>query len=177
MKTRNTMKAKLLLPLLLALLAAPAQANDGVFAMFAPAIGKLAQFSPEERRAMRERWEQAGPEERLQIRREFQDRLRQSPADSRREAVEPGRNPPSSERDRQRGQRQNNRYRGENPDEASFGFGFERRRHEDDRVESPPPGNMPNPGYFFDRRNNRENNRENNRDGSRDGNRPRYNPE
>ena len=78
MKTRNPMQAKLLFsllfPLLLALVGAPALADDGVFAMFAPAIGKLVQFSPEERRAMRDRWEQASPEERLQIRREFQDR-------------------------------------------------------------------------------------------------------
>jgi hypothetical protein len=168
MKTRNPMKAKLLIPLLLALIGAPAHADDGVFTMLAPVIGKLAQISPEERRAMRDRWEQAGPEERLQMRREFQDRqerLRQFPSEFRREAAEFGRTPPPPERDR--AQRKNNRHRGENPDEGSFGFGFERRRYEEDRVENPPPGNMLSPGNFFERRNTRDNNRDGRRDDDR----------
>ncbi len=172
MKFPTPMKPILLIPLLLALAGTPATADEGVFSVFGPAIGKVAQFSPEERRAMRERWEQASPEERLQIRREFQDRVRQVPQDFRRDAAEQWRNLSPSERERQRIQRQNNRQRGENADEGSFGTGFERRRSDEGRFESFVPATVPNlpipnPGDFFDRRHNR--------DGNRDGNRPRNN--
>jgi hypothetical protein len=112
---------------------------------------------------MRERWEQASPEERLQMRREYKDRTRQPAPESRRDAADQWNNPPVPERDRQRGQR----YRNGNAEEASFGFGFERRRHEDDRVEPPPASNMPYPGNFFDRRNSRENSRDGRRDDDR----------
>lgn len=73
MKFPTLNQAYLLLALLLALPGAPARAEDGVFA---PILGRIAQASPDERRAMRERWEQASPEERLRMRREFQERMR-----------------------------------------------------------------------------------------------------
>lgn len=168
MKTRNPMKPKLLMPLLLVLISAPALASEdahggvgGVFGgLFGPAIAQVAQFSSEERRAMRDRWEQASPEERLQMRREFKERSRQIPSDPRRDGADQWRNPPGADRDYQRApQSQKNRQRGKYSDEASFGFGFERRRYEDERVENPPPSNFPYPGNFFDRRNPRENDR------------------
>lgn len=169
MKTRNAMNPKRLMPLLLALLAAPALADEGNHGVFGvvigPAIAQVAQFSPEERRAMRERWEQASPEERLQMRREFKERMRQMPPDPRRDMAEQWRNPPLPGRERPRAPDQGKRYREGNPDEASFGFGFERRRFEngraeDGRVENPPPANIPYPGDFLDRRNPREINRD-----------------
>ena len=175
MKTRNTLKPKLLMPLLLALSSAPALANEGAYGVFGgviggvigPAIAQVAQFSSEERRAMRERWEQASPEERLQMRRDFKERARQIPSDPRRDADQ-WRNPPGTERDYPRApQSQNSRQRGKYSDEASFGFGFERRRHEDDRADSPSPNDIPTPLEFFDRRDHRDH-REKNRDGRRD---------
>lgn len=138
MKFPNPMKPKLLLPLLLALIGGPALANDS-YAVFGPSAGMVAQFSPEERRAMRERWEQAGPEERLRMRRDYQERLR-----DKREA---------------------NRQRNENAGGygMGFGMGFEHRRDErgDERgnteSQATPmqPGNFPDPGEFFDRGQNR----------------------
>lgn len=73
---RVAMKAKVLMTLLLSALAQPLLAMDtpGVF------IGvtiQVAQLTPEERRALRERWEMAGPEERMEMRRRFQERLQQ----------------------------------------------------------------------------------------------------
>jgi hypothetical protein len=121
--------------LFLVMAAAPAQAGDSAHVQFGSALAKIAQFSPEERRALRERWEQAGPEERLRLRREFQDRqerLRQMPPDSR---------------------RQRSGYN----DGGSFGTGFERRHFEDERFAPPAP--MPNPGDFFGRRHNRDEDR------------------
>ncbi len=73
MKFPAPIHVNLLLVLLLVQPGAPALAEDG---MFAPIPGRIAQASPEERRAIRERWEQAGPEERLRMRREFQERMR-----------------------------------------------------------------------------------------------------
>jgi hypothetical protein len=160
MKARTLFKPKLLMAMLLALAAAPAMADPAAYGPFGPAPGKIAQFSPEERRAMRERWEQAGPEERLQIRREFQERqerMRQMPAEGRRDMMGPMRNLPGVERDRPRSQREAYGPRGEYPDEGSFGMGFERRRFDGGRVETPAP--VPNPGEFFERRHNRDGNR------------------
>lgn len=175
MKTWNPMKPKLLMPLLLALISAPSLASDSaqgavasVFGgLFGPAIAQVAQFSAEERRAMRERWEQASPEERLQMRREFKERSRQIPSDSRRDGTER-----DYQRDSQRdyprdAQSHKQRQRGKYADEASFGFGFERRRYEDDRIDNPPPGNVPTPFEFFDRRDHREKNRDGRRDDDR----------
>lgn len=146
MKPRRTLTSIRLAALLLALVAAPAHAGDSDFGLMGQALGKLAQSGNDERRAMRERWEQAGPEERLQMRREFQERQERSrafPFDPRREATEPDR---SRAKDR--------KERGE---EYSFGFGFERRRQEEEQLL--PPMNMPDPSGFFDRRNNRDSDR------------------
>lgn len=143
MKTRRPTRPICLVSLLLALAAAPVRADEGVVAFMGQAIGKLAQYSAEERRAMRERWEQASPQERLQMRREFQERVRQVPSDPRRDAAEPD----------------TRRARGhpERAEEYSFGFGFERRRQEEEQVM--PPMNMPDPSGFFERRNNRDSER------------------
>lgn len=179
MKTRNPMKPKMLMPLLLVLISAPVLASDsaqgavgGVFSgLFGPAIAQVAQFSAEERRVMRERWEQASPEERLQMRREFKERSRQIPSDSRRDDAERDYQR-DYQRDSQRdyprdAQSHKQRQRGKYADEASFGFGFERRRYEDDRIENPPPGNVPAPFEFFDRRDYRDKNRDGRRNDDR----------
>ena len=146
MKPRNPAPSICLTALLLALAATPAHADPSGFGFLGQALGTLAQSGNDERRAMRERWEQASPEERLQMRREFQERqerLRPVPSDPRRDAAEA---------DRSRG-----RERRERAEEYSFGFGFERRRQEEEQVL--PPMNMPDPSGFFDRRNNRESDR------------------
>lgn len=148
MKLRRSPRPLRLAALLLALVAAPACAEDSAFAFINQAMGKLAQYSAEERRAMRERWEQSSPEERLQMRREYQERqerMRSSPTDPRREAAE-------SEQRRGRG-----RGRSDRAEEFSFGFGFERRRQEEEQLM--PPMNMPDPSGFFDRRDNRDSER------------------
>jgi hypothetical protein len=88
MKFPTLIHANLLLVLLLALPGTSARAEDG---MFASAWGRLAQASPEERRAMRERWEQASPEERLRMRREFQERMRPPRQGSQAEEISFGR--------------------------------------------------------------------------------------
>jgi len=68
------MKAKVLLPLLLSVLAAPALASDVLEGLFIGATFQIAQMAPEERRMLRERWEQASPEERMNMQRQFQER-------------------------------------------------------------------------------------------------------
>jgi hypothetical protein len=158
MKTRHRSGPKLLMALLLALAATPASASEHVSIQFGVALGKIAQFSPEERRALRERWEQAGPEERLRLRREFldrQERMRQMPFESRGEMAE--KKFPPSERNRARSERDSRGQRGGYNDEGSFGTGFERRRFEDERFAPPAP--MPYPGDFFGRRHNRDGDR------------------
>lgn len=130
MKFHTTPRVKWLFVLLPALLAGPAAADDH-FAVFSPALGMVAQLSPEERRAMRERWEQAGPEERLRMRRDYQER--------------------------QRDRREANHQRNENADQGGFGVGFEYRRRESGAgdAQAVPPGDFPNPGDFYDRGRNR----------------------
>ncbi len=91
------MKAKVLLPLLLSVLAAPALASDTVESMFIGTSIQVAQMAPELRRMMRERWEQASPEERLDMQRQLQERgARRQPTQEQR-APWAGRipNPPS----------------------------------------------------------------------------------
>ncbi len=139
MKFPKPPRAKWLLPLLLALAGGPALANES-YAVFGPAVVMVAQFSPEERRAMRERWEQAGPEERLRMRRDYQER-----------------------QERVRDKREANPRRNDSADQSGygmgFGVGFERRRDERGNTESQaipmPPGNFSDPGEFFDPRQNR----------------------
>ena len=148
MKTRNSTLAKLLTSLMLALATAPALAQDDPFSQFGPALAQLAQYYGEDRRVMRERWEQAGPEERLRMRREFVDRMRQMPPDIMPGPVDPRRGP--SNRDRA------SRVQ---PDDASFGFGFERRRYGDERYESQEPGYTSGRGYDAERDRNRDSRR------------------
>lgn len=91
------MKAKVLLPLLLSVIAAPALASDALESVFIGAPLQVAQMTPEVRRMMRERWEQAGPEERMDIQRQFQERgARRQPNQEQRDSWS-GRipNPPS----------------------------------------------------------------------------------
>ena len=156
----STFKAnKALLVALLSLAATQALAGpfDPVF--LGPAQAMVAQMSPEERRALRDRWEQASPEERLKMRREFRERLsrnRSQSGDGRddfaRDMAQGGRE--SGDRDRSRYQRDD--------DDGRFGTGFERRRGDGGRYENPAAGNVPAPEDFFDRRHG----------GGRDRNRP-----
>ncbi len=149
----------LLLALLLGLAALPAQARDDDYRSQGPMQAMLAQLTPEERQALRERWEQASPEERLKLRREFRERmLRQRDGLGDRWSQEDRRGPPVRD-DRER------TGRDDRDDQGSFGTGFERRRHENGRFENLPPRDVPYPGEFFDRRGGR--------DGSRDGGRDR----
>jgi hypothetical protein len=125
MERRVAMKAKVLMPLLLSVLAAPALASDAVESMFIGAGIQVAQMAPDMRRMMRERWEQASPEERMAMRRQFQERLQQRPPEEREER-------------RQRAQEQRNQWTGRipvppNPADfaglgGGFGTGFEQRR-------------------------------------------------
>ncbi len=155
MKTRIPPLAFLLTSLPLILGAAPVLAQDGALGLFGPALAQVAQYTAEERRVLRERWEQAGPEERLQMRREFKERLRHMPPEGM-PGFDPRAMPQSVERARR-----------DAAGEAGFGFGFERRRYEEERVESPVPAYVPNPANFFDRQKNRERTRDGRRDDDR----------
>lgn len=122
---------KTLLTLLMAA-ALPAFAADYGTGMFAESIERVAQLSPEERRALRQRWQEASPEERAQLRREFQDR-QQERSERRRERME-------------RWQEQSGNGR-----DGNFGTGFERRRYENEQGSAPPPQDE-HPGRFFPNR-------------------------
>ena len=117
---------KLLSALLLTLATLPALADQADSALFNQAFGRLAQASSEERRALRERWEQASPEERIRMRQFIQDRVRQLPAPAR-EAMRM----PFAGGSREDSYSQD----AAPPPDSSFGFGFERRRSEENRPE------------------------------------------
>ncbi len=68
------MKAHVLMTLLLSAIAVPVTASEAVERQSIFPAFKVAQLSPEERRALRERWEHASPEDRLELRRQYQDR-------------------------------------------------------------------------------------------------------
>lgn len=133
MKARNQPNAKYFLALLASLACAPALANPFEPGPVLPAYAKIAQFSPEERRVMRERWEQASPEERLRLRREFQERS---------ERLRPM--PPAEIEREGRGRRDILEEAGR------FGTGFERRRGERERLDRPESSSSPE--GMFDRR-------------------------
>ncbi|MEW5770108.1 MAG: hypothetical protein AB1831_07045 [Pseudomonadota bacterium] len=116
------MNRKALMTLLLALAALPAAAQDfgGVFGAPLP---QVAQLSPEERRQMRERWENAGPEERAAMRRTFQERMHRM----QREPMGPGR---MEGRERWR----------ETGEGMGYGMGYEHRRYQEDAGYGPAPG-------------------------------------
>lgn len=113
---------KTLSTLLLTLATVPALADQADSLMFNQPLIKLAQIGPDERRALRERWEAASPEERIRMRQFFQERMRQLPAPAQ-DALRipfPGAQP-----------REENQ-RAYPPADGGFGFGFERRRSSDD---------------------------------------------
>lgn len=131
----NPRMSRVLSAVLLALATLPVLADQTDGAMLGQPFAKLAQLSPEERRALRERWEQASPEERMRMRRFFQERMRQMPLPPLPpEAREAMRLPFGG--GRHEGERADKR-RGEQSAEGSFGFGFERRRFEDGQPERP----------------------------------------
>ena len=147
MKPRNPIKSNLVIALLLAFASAPVLANDTPFGLFGATTKQYAQFTAEERRALRDQWEEASPAQRLQMRREFQERQERL----RLRAQE-------NQSQQERNQRENNWQRGDFASEGSFGTGFERRRSEGSKFEGYPPDyvpGFPGPGGFFDGRSNR----------------------
>ncbi|HRH80589.1 MAG TPA: DUF3106 domain-containing protein [Thiobacillaceae bacterium] len=82
----------------------------------------VAQMSPAERSAMRERWERMPPDERAVLREQFQERIRTLPPEERelqrRELIERWRSLPPGERELRRR---------EMLDEHGYGRGFETR--------------------------------------------------
>jgi hypothetical protein len=144
MERRNVMRRHLLLALLLSLSPVPACADTADSAIFgqARATIKLAQLSPDERRNLRERWEQASPEERIRMRQFFQDRLRQLPPPAQDAMTLPFQDIQRDnrrERNLNRG-RESDRDDGRNaqpPLDSRFGFGFERRHPEEIQSEQP----------------------------------------
>jgi hypothetical protein len=132
---------KTLSALLLMLATLPALAGQADNPIFGQPVLKLVQLSPDERRALRDRWEQASPEERVRMRQFFQDRLRQLPSNAippvAREAMRlpfPG----NRERD--------DKSSLSGPPAADgnfgFGFGFEKRHSERGQADrSDWPGN------------------------------------
>lgn len=70
------MKARTLIPLLLALTTTPVMARDAETGVFVGVGITIAQVGAEERRAWQERWERANPDERVRLRQEMQDRMR-----------------------------------------------------------------------------------------------------
>lgn len=130
-KTFTTLSA-----LLLALVTLPSLADQADSGMFGQPLVKLAQLSPDERRALRERWEAASPEERIRMRQFFQDRMRQLPAPAQDAMRLPFPGMPLRDNARER---EDHRRAGPPPD-SSFGFGFERRRSEDSQPDRPMPG-------------------------------------
>ncbi len=140
------MRRNLLIALLLMLPTLPALAEQADSTIFSQTrfTFKIVQVSPEERRALRERWEEASPEERVRMRQFFQDRLRQLPTPAQ-EAIRipfPDTGRRDVERDNRRGRDANrNPERYVEPD-SRFGFGYEKRQYEEDRPEYPVlPGN------------------------------------
>jgi hypothetical protein len=146
MERRKTMRRNLLIALLLMLPTLPALADQADSAIFSQArsVFKVVQLSAEERRDLRERWEEASPEERVRMRQFFQDRLRQLPTPAQ-EAVRipfPDTGKRDAERDNRRGRDANRKSERYVEPDRRFGFGYEKRQHEEDRPEYPAwPGN------------------------------------
>jgi hypothetical protein len=124
MNTTHLKPGKTLMALLLALgtlpVALPATAGD-FGSVFAQPMGLIAQLSGDERRALRERWEEASPEERAELRRNFQQRLRQLPP----ERMDP----------REMGENMRRAMPAPANDwiPSGFGTGYEHRREDEDR--------------------------------------------
>jgi hypothetical protein len=146
MERRKTMRRNLLIALLLMLPTLPAlaeQADSAIFSQTRSAF-KIVQLSADERRELRERWEEASPEERVRMRQFFQDRLRQLPTPAR-EAIRipfPDTGKRDAERDNRRGRDGNRKPERYVEPDSRFGFGYEKRQYEEDRPEYPVwPGN------------------------------------
>jgi len=117
------MRSKILITLLLAVAALPAAAGD-FGSVFGQPLPLVAQMSKEERRALRERWEESSPEERAQLRRKFEDQMRRTPAGQAGSwGVDMG------SRMYDRGQ------------EYGYGTGYERRHREDEQDDGDRNGN------------------------------------
>jgi len=137
------MRRNLLIALLLMLPTLPALAEQADSAIFSQAkfTFKIVQLSADERRELRERWEEASPEERVRMRDFFQDRLRQLPAPAQ-DAIRipfPGTSKRDSdrERDNRRGRDSNRDKDGKAQADSRFGFGYEKRQYEDNQPELP----------------------------------------
>jgi hypothetical protein len=119
-KTMSPKISTILSALLLMLATVPALADQADSVLFGQPFSKHAQLSPDERRALRERWEQASPEERIRMRQFFQDRMRQLPSPPL----------PPEARDAMRMP-----FPGAAQRDSGFGFGFEKRRAEEAQPE------------------------------------------
>jgi hypothetical protein len=140
MERRFAMKTKVLVTLLLSAIATPILAGDAIERLFIDPAIQVAQLAPEERRMMRERWEQASPEERMAIRRQLQERLQQVPPEEReaRRRKQEERWSGVTPEQRQRLREQRDQWVGRIPNPPSpadfagaasnFGSGFEQRR-------------------------------------------------
>lgn len=118
--------SKTLSALLLTLATVPALADQADSGMFAPAFGKFAQASQNERRMLRERWEQSSPEERIRMRRSLEDRMGQMPAQ---DALRRG----AAQRENCRDREGNCNQDAGQATERRFGFGYERRQFDENR--------------------------------------------
>ncbi len=140
---------KTLLTLLLASAALPALAGGFGSTLFADPYAQVAQLTSQERRALRERWEEASPEERSQLRREFQERLRQGADQQPRQGVKER----TSERrdgaghDSRFGRLEDFRPPTPNNLGDNFGTGFEHRRFEGGGNPGSPQGGLPGGGF------------------------------
>jgi hypothetical protein len=112
--------------LLLMLATLPALAEQADSLMFSPVSFKLAQLSPNELRALRERWEAASPEDRIRLRQYYQDRLRQLPKPAQDALSLPFPGMPLHDSGRE-----SDPNRRKPAADGGFGFGFERRQQED----------------------------------------------
>ena len=124
------MKAKISLIVLFGLLALHARADEGLpfgrqGGMFGAAPARVAQLTPEERQALRERWLNMPPEQRALLRERFMRRLRSmSPEERQRLRQEWMRRgammPPA-------GGMRGNMWREDANQDDGYGFGYERR--------------------------------------------------
>jgi hypothetical protein len=134
--------SQILSVLLMTLMTLPALAASAEGEMLRQPVMKLAQLSPDERRELRERWEQASPEERIRLRRFFLERMRQLPSPPMPAEVREAMPIPfmaRPPRDSRRPPREDRRDDDTDAPAASFGFGFENRHPDADRSDVQKP--------------------------------------
>ncbi|MCU0841877.1 MAG: hypothetical protein MUC79_09190 [Thiobacillaceae bacterium] len=129
-----------LLWLALGLTALEAAANDGWGGWVrGDSPTRLAQWSADERRAQRERWDSLPADDRAALQQDLRDRLRDLPPEERerrrREIMDAWRDLPADERDARTRQRQERRDAQPWPAMEGFGRGYERRVFPPDRPE------------------------------------------